>query len=79
MALTPNVPAWEYKIVELAEKRERGSDTVPWNNLASVQETITKLGNECWELVSAMPRANEYGATYSVLLWFKRPGREHSS
>ena len=61
---------WEYLIVKT-------KDTTLFNNkvdFVGLQQHISQLGEEGWELVSAMDtNSQHHGKTLNVVLYFKRP------
>lgn len=63
---------WKYEVLELREKTPKDGYTVPWNDIATVKTALNRLGQEGWELVNAVPRADHYGTTYTVVLFLKR-------
>jgi hypothetical protein len=63
-------PQWEYQVIDLCEESNKTNinGDVPCNDLATVKQALTKLGQEGWELVNATPRTSTSARTYSIVL-----------
>ncbi len=58
---------WKYKV----EYVKLSSFKTAKDRTAVIQEKLTRLGMESWELVNTVPEAAGYN--YSVFLYLKRP------